>query len=142
MRSRGKMLGQRPTRRLASLEATDLDLLVGRRGRHLLRPRRRLGCILLEIGQLQLELLEHGAALGGLTEPRMPQLGNHELQLVDQQRAILRLALRGGGLCLCGKQRLALREDNRLGSYQIGRERISGVVHKQTSAQMRADVNR
>jgi len=76
-----------------------------------------------------------------LTELRMPQPGNGELQLLDQQRAILRLALRRGGLRLRRKQRLALREDDRVGSCEIGRKRISRAAHQQTSAQMRAVEN-
>ena len=134
------MLGQRTTRRLAPVEAAHLDLLSSRH-RHLFRGRRGLGCVLLEIGQLQLELLERRAMLRGLTELRMPQLGNGELQLLDHQRTILRLTLRRGGLRLCRKQRLALRENDRVGSFQIGRERISRAVHKQTSAQMPAVEN-
>jgi len=110
------MLGQRTARRLAPLKPAHRDPLACRRcGRHLRRHLGR-GGILLEIGQLQLELFERRATLRGLTELRMPQPGDGELQLLDQQRAILRLALRRGGLRLRRKQRLALREDDRVGS--------------------------
>ena len=81
-----QMLGQRPARRLAPLERWHRRSCSAR-CRH---PCRRLGLrrILFQLGELQLELIEQRAALRGLPEPLVPQLGDRELQLLDQQRAV------------------------------------------------------
>ena len=90
-----QMLGQRPASRPAPFERRHRHLLARRRG-HL---RRRLGLrgIRLQIGQLQLELIEQRTTLRGLAEPLVPELPDRELELLDQQRAVLRLALRRRG---------------------------------------------
>jgi hypothetical protein len=78
------MLRQRPARRLAPLERRHCDLLARRRiGRD---PRRGFGLrgILFHVGELQLELLKHGAAFRGLPKLLVPQLGDRELHLLDQ----------------------------------------------------------
>jgi hypothetical protein len=92
MRSRGRVLGQRPAGGLASFEALHGDLRpLFRR----LRRRFRLGGILLEVSQLKLELIEDRTALGGLPEPLVAQLDDRVFELLDQQRAMLRLGLGG-----------------------------------------------
>jgi len=48
----------------------------------------------VQLRELQLELLEGGTALRGLAELLMTELGDRVLQLLDLQRAQLRLALR------------------------------------------------
>jgi hypothetical protein len=52
------MLGQRPARRLASMERLNFDLLARRRVRRHLRRRFGFGGVLLHIGEPQLQLLE------------------------------------------------------------------------------------
>jgi hypothetical protein len=46
---------------------------------------------------LKLELIEQRTSLRGLAEPLVPELPDRELELVDQQRSVLRLALRRRG---------------------------------------------
>ena len=70
------MLRQRPARRLAPLEWRNRDLRARRRIRRQLRRGFGLRGILLHVGKLQLELLEHGAAFRGLAEPLVPELGD------------------------------------------------------------------
>jgi hypothetical protein len=57
--------------------------------------------ILLEIGKLQLELVQQCAALRGLSELLVPQLLDRELELLDQQYPRL-------GLRFCGQPGLPL----------------------------------
>jgi hypothetical protein len=71
---------------------------------------------------LKLKLIEQRAALRGLAEPLVPQLPDRVLELLDQQRAVLRLAL-------CCTQRLALREDQRMRTRKIDRKRIIDAHH-------------
>lgn len=49
--------------------------------------RRSLGDILLEVGQFELELIEHRGTLGGLAMLPALELGYCELRLLDQRRA-------------------------------------------------------
>src|SRR3984893_4357198 len=81
-----QMRGQRTARGLAPLE---------RRHRNRLGHRRRFGLcnIFFQVGELQLKLIEQRATLRRLSELLVPQLLYRELELVDQQRAVLRLAL-------------------------------------------------
>jgi hypothetical protein len=72
-----QVLGQRPARRLASVERLHGDLLD-------LLHRLGLGYVFLELEQLQLELHQEGATLGRLAEPLVAQLGDRVLQLLDQ----------------------------------------------------------
>ena len=129
-----QMLGQRPARRLAPLDDPDRNLLARRRCRHL-RGRLSRGGILLQLGERKLELLEDGAPFGGLSEPLMPQLGNRVLELLDQQRAELRLTLERAGARLGRKQRFAGRNDHRVRGGEVGRERISAGRHVATESQ-------
>ena len=113
MRSRGRCSGQRTARRSAPFERRHHDLLARRRGCDL---RRRLGLrsIRLQIGELKLELIEQRTTLRGLAEPIVPQLPDRELELLDQQRPVLGLALRRCAPYLGRTQRLALRDDERM----------------------------
>ena len=52
------------------------------------------------------------------------------LELLDQQRAVLRFALRCGRSRLGRTQRLALRDDERVGAREVGRKRVT-VAHRQ-----------
>ena len=56
----------------------------------------RLGLpgVLLEIGELQLELIQQRSALRGLSELLVPQLLDRQLELLDQQYPRLRLGFR------------------------------------------------
>jgi len=56
-----------------------------------------LARIRLQVGELRLELIKQRATLRGLSEPLVPELPDRELELLDQQRAVLRLALRRRG---------------------------------------------
>jgi|LNAP01.1.fsa_nt_gb hypothetical protein len=91
------MLGQRLACRLAPPVLSNvegLELL----HRHLLLCRLCGGLslrrVFLQLEQLQLELVQQRAALGRLAEPFVPQLGDGVLQLLDQQRPLLRTRLR------------------------------------------------
>jgi hypothetical protein len=108
------MLGQWPAGRLAPSKRLHGDRL--RRGCHLHLCRCLiLRLILLQLEQLQLELVEQGSTLRLLAEPLVPQLGDGVLQLLNQQRADLDLAVG------CN-QSLALRQDQRMGGFQVGRQ--------------------
>src|SRR2546430_957226 len=114
-----QMLRERTARRLAPFEGLHRYLVARRHGcRH---PRGRLGLrgILFQIGELQLELIEQPASLRGLSEPLMTKLPDRELELLDQQRAVLRLALRRGHSRLCRSQRLPLRDDEPMRTREI-----------------------
>jgi hypothetical protein len=84
------MLGQRTARRLSPLKTLHRDLGVLRRQ---LRSQFCLGLRLrrigLDLGELQLKLLENGAALGRLAILFMAQLGDRKLEL--SARAAARL---------------------------------------------------
>jgi hypothetical protein len=125
-----QMLGQRPARRLAPLEAVDRDChgrQGGRLGCHL-----GFGCGLFQIGELKLELLDQpGAALRGSTEPVMAQLGDGELELLNHQRAGLRL---GFGR----RPRGTLCHQHRLQRSDIVGERIIGARHAAMESQSAA----
>jgi hypothetical protein len=114
------MLGQRPARRLAPRKWLH---------RHALRCgdlfcRLRLGLILLQREQLQLELVEQGSPLRRLPEPLMLQLGDPVLELIDPQRLVTKL----------GAMRLPLGQQHRLqrldvvGKGSIGLECHSAIV--------------
>ena len=64
------MLRQRPSRRLAALERWHRDLVSG----VAIRCSLGLRGVLLEIGELQLELIQQGSALRGLSKLFVPQL--------------------------------------------------------------------
>ena len=80
--------------------------------------------IRLQIGQLQLELIEQRTAFRGLAEPIVSELPDRELELLDQQRPVLCLVLRRRGSQFSRTQGLALRDDQRMCTRKIGRERI------------------
>jgi hypothetical protein len=88
-----QMLGQRPPRRFAPFEGLHRNLLTRRRSRGHLRRRLGLRRILLQIGELKLKLIEQHPAFRGLPEPLVPQLPDRVLELLDQERTVLRLAL-------------------------------------------------
>jgi hypothetical protein len=52
-------------------------------------------------------------------------------ELLDQQRTVLRLALRHSCSRLCGTQCLPLRDDDRMCTRKIGRQRIISAHHQQ-----------
>ena len=81
------MCGQRTARRRAPLE---------RRHPNRLSRRCRLGLcnVFFQVGELKLGLIEQRATLRGLCELLVPQLFDRVFELLDQQRAVLRLALR------------------------------------------------
>ena len=112
MRSRGKCSGSGRRRWLATLERWHRNLLCChlRRGLSLRR-------VLLKIGELQLELVQQCAALGGLSELLVPQLLDREFELLDQQ--VLRL-----GLGFRGQPGRSLGAQHRLQRGHIVRERI------------------
>ena len=72
-----QMLGQRPARRLAPRRRPAHRESSSAR-RHLRRRSRLAPCVLLEIGELQLELVEQRAALRGLAELLVPQLRDRD----------------------------------------------------------------
>jgi hypothetical protein len=80
--------------------------------------------IRLQIGQLKLELIEQRTTFRGLPEPIVSQLPDRELELLDQQRPVLCLALRRRGSQFSRTQRLALRDDERMRARKVGRKRI------------------
>ena len=123
MRSRGRCSGQRTASRPAPFERRHRHLLARRRGCHLGR-RVRLRRIRLQIGELKLELIEQRTTFRGLAEPIVPELPDRELELLDQQRPVLGLALRRRGPLLSRTQRLALRDDERMRTRKVGRKRI------------------
>jgi hypothetical protein len=126
------MLRQRPPRRLASLEGPYLDLRVRGGCRRHLRLGFRLRGVLFHVGERKLELLQQRAALRGWPELLVPQLGDGELHLLDQQRTVAGLGLGVLRLRLGHQQRLALRDDQRVRGREVGRERISARSHAAT----------
>jgi len=78
------MLGQGTARQFVALEALHFHL---RARRHQLCRRRGLGGIRLQLGELQLELLQDRTPLRGLPKPLVAQLGDGELHVLNQQRA-------------------------------------------------------
>ena len=100
-----------------------------RRGYYLGR-RVRLRRIRLQIGQLQLELVEQRTTFRGLAEPIVSELPDRELELLDQQRPVLRLALRHRGSHFSRTRGLALGNDERMRARKIGRKRIIN-AHRQ-----------
>ena len=112
-----QMLRQRPAGRLAALERWHRNLV----GCHL---RRGLGLrgVLLQIGKLQLELVQQCSALRGLSELLVPQLPDRELELLDQQCPRLRLRFRGQPGCSLGAQH-RLQRDHIVGERIIGAHR-------------------
>ncbi|MFD2185150.1 hypothetical protein, partial [Rhodoplanes azumiensis] len=107
-------------RRRLAIEAAHPHRVV--RGRHDLRHRLGFGRVLFEVGELQLELLDDGTALRRLTESLVPQLGDQELHLLDQQRP--RMHFRFGR-----EPRRALGEQHRLQGRDVVREGGIGGVH-------------
>ena len=95
----------------------------GRSGGHLGHGLRLRG-IRLQIGQLQLELIEQRTTFRGLAEPIVSELRDRELELLDQQRPVLRLALRRRRSLFSRTQGLALRNDERMRARKIGWKRI------------------
>ena len=103
-----QMRRQRTARRLAPLERRHRDRLGHRFG---------LCNVFFQVGELKLKLVEQRSTLGGLSELLVPQLLDCVFELLDQQRTVLRLALR------CN-QRRPLRDDERMRTRKIGRKRI------------------
>jgi hypothetical protein len=76
--------------------------------------RRRVGLhrIRLQVGELKLELIEQRSTLRGLTKPIVPQPPDRELELLDQQRTMLRFTLRRRGPQLGSAECRSLRNDS------------------------------
>jgi len=110
-----QMLRQRPAGRLAALERGHRNLV----GCGHYRRSLRLCRVLLQIGELQLELVQQCAALGRLSELLMPQLPDRELELLDQQCPCL-------GFRLHGQAGRSLGTQHRLQGGHIVGERIIG----------------
>ena len=123
-----QVLGQGPARRPAPLE---------RRYGHALRrgdlfQRLRLSPFFLQFEQLQLELVEQRAALRGLAEPLVPQLGDLLLELLDLQHLIAHLRA----------MRLPLRQQHRLEGLDVVGERFgSGGGHSVISGSIQRRCN-
>src|SRR3954447_4006136 len=110
-----QMVGQRPARRFACIDRA--SSFGGRPGGNL-RLSLDLGLRLLEVRYSKFELLDDLlAALGGLTKLRAPRLGKQELQPLD-------LETEAGAFALGFDQTLALRQDHRMGSGKVGRQRL------------------
>ena len=107
-----QMLGQRPARRLAPRERLHRHAL--RRGD--LFRRLRLGLILLQLEQLQLELIQQRPSLRRLAEPLMLQLGDPVFELLDPQRLVTKL----------GAMRLPLGQQHRLQRLDVVGQRFIG----------------
>ena len=136
-----QMLGQRPARRLAPLEGLHLDLRLAAAAVAICAAASRLRCILLQLGKLQLELLEHGAAFRGLAEPLVPQLGDRELHLLDLSSRCTHFRLGVARHCLA-HQRAALRgKHHRLQRRDVVGKRIRSGRHDAIAAQI-ADLAR
>ena len=118
-----QMLREGTASRSAPFERRHHHLLARRHGCDL-RQHLGLRSIRLQIGELKLELIEQRTTLRGLAEPIVPQLPDRELELLDQQRPVLGLALRRRGAYLGRTQRLALRDDERMRTRKVGRKRI------------------
>jgi hypothetical protein len=73
---------------------------------------------------LKLKLIEQRTTFRGLAEPIVSQLPDRELELLDQKRPVLGLALRRRGSQFSRTQRLALRDDERMRARKVGRKRI------------------
>jgi hypothetical protein len=73
--------------------------------------------ILFQVGELQLKLIEQHSTFRGLSELLVLQLLDRVFELLDQQRAVLHLALG------C-KQRRPMRDDQRMRTGKISRQRI------------------
>jgi hypothetical protein len=122
------MLGQRPARRPATLEALHLDVLARRCGCRHLRHGFRYRGILFHIGERKLELLENRAPLRGLPKLLVAQLCNGELHLLDQQRAGARFSL--------GVQASRVSSNHhRLARLDVVGKRIAGQRHTQMESQ-------
>ena len=88
-----------------------------------------LGHGFLELGQLQLELIEQSlAALAGLTECRPPGLGEQELEPLDLERG-----RRHHGLSLLPG--VPLRQDHRMRGGKVVRQDGRRVLHTTNQAQ-------
>jgi hypothetical protein len=122
-----QMLGQRTASRPAPLERRHHHLR--RHGGHLGR-RVSLRRIRLQIGQLQLELIEQRTTFRGLAEPIVSKLPDRDLELLDQQRPVLCLALRRRRSQFSRTEGLALGDDERMRARKIGRKRIIN-AHRQ-----------
>ena len=121
-----QMLGQRPARRLASLEAAHRNL---RLCRGQLRHGLRLRGIFFQLGKPQLELLQERAPFRGLSELLVPQLGNRVFELLDQQGAMFRFALQHARSRLSSNECGARLDNHCMRSSQISRKRISHRSH-------------
>jgi hypothetical protein len=122
-----QMLGQRTACGPAPFEGVHRNLLIW-------RPhacyRLSLRSIRFQIGELKFELIEQRPTFRGLAEPLVPKLPDRELELLNQQRAVLRLALRCRRSHLSCAQCLALRDDERMRTRKVGRKRIIN-AHRQ-----------
>jgi hypothetical protein len=106
--------------------------LRGRRGE--LGGRVLLGHRLLEIGELELELLDQpGAALGGLAEPLAPHPGEQQLEALDLQPGAGHLGLDDARPLLGGEAGRALGEDHRVRSGEVVGERVRAVHEADSS---------
>lgn len=121
------MLGQRPACRPAPFEGGHSHS--GRSGGHLGHGLRLRG-IRLQIAQLQLELIQQRTTFRGLAEPIVSELPDRELELLDQQRSVLCLALRRRGSQFSRTHGLALCDDQRMRARKIGWKRIIN-AHRQ-----------
>jgi hypothetical protein len=79
---------------------------------------------------LQLKLIEQRTPFRGLAEPIVSELPDRELELLDQQRPVLCLALRRRRSQFSRTQGLALGNDERMRARKIGWKRISN-AHRQ-----------
>ncbi len=118
-----QMPRQGPPSRPAPFERRHRHLLARRRGCYLSR-RVRLRGIRLQIGELKLKLIEQRTTFRGLAEPIVSKLPDRELELLDQQRPVLGLALRRGRPLLRRTQCLTLRDDERMRARKVGWKRI------------------
>ena len=132
-----QMRRQRLPRRPFALEGYHVDFGgSGGLSRSELASRLRLRCICLQIGELELKLLQDRTAFRRLTELHVAQLRDCELQLLDMQRAGLRFVLRRRSArfrrnypLLRSGQRFALRRESSARSRKRGRERIGSAWH-------------
>src|SRR5262245_12122999 len=125
------MGGQWPACRRAPLESLDPDPC-------LLCRQLRCGLgfrgVLLQFAKPQLELIEEGCAFRRLTELLVTKLGERVFELLDLERAQLRLVL-------SRQARSPLREQHGPQRCDVCGKRISGVGHAATESQSASVVN-
>ena len=119
-----QMNRQRTARRLFAFEPAHLDRIDARRLRRDLGRCFGFGGGLFQVGKLQLELLDQRAALGRLSEPLMPQLGDRELQLRNLERPRMRLCFSTARLRFRLDPSRAFGDQHRLQRRNVVRQRI------------------